>query len=462
MEVSKSSEVFFSKMRSQSIFSFLLALLYFSNSAHTIRFYIINNCPHTVWAAAIPGGGRQLISGETWILDVNQSTKGARIWARTGCRFDEDGRGKCDTGDCGGVLDCQSYGQPPNTLAEYVLTQDNKLEFFDISLVEGFNVPMEFSPTLLGAHVDYSIVAMCTTGIKCVANITKECPAELRAATGGCHNPCTVFKTAEYCCTSGSCGPTGYSRFFKERCPDANSYPKDDATLSFTCYGWINYNVVFCPSENLIGFNITNNCSFDVWAAAMPGGGKHLSPGKTWGLDVISGTEGRIWARTGCVFNSTGQGRCASGDCDGVLECQSKGRAPHTLAEYSLNKVKALDFRDISVIDLDISLIEGFNIPMEISPRSTNQCDRRVKCAADINGLCPMELRDPAGCNNPCTVFGNDQFCCRSGDGRCEPTSYSKYFKDHCPDVITYPRDYNSTSSYSCPNGTNYNVVFCP
>ncbi|XP_062109995.1 uncharacterized protein LOC133821853 [Humulus lupulus] len=439
-------------MRSQSIFSFLLALLYFSNSAHTIRFYITNNCPHTVWAAATPGGGKELISGESWILDANQSTSLGRIWARTGCRFDEDGRGKCDTGDCGGVLDCQIGGQPPKTMAEYALTQTNNLDFFDISLVDGFNVPMEFSPTSLNVHVDYSPTALCTKGIKCVVNITKDCPAELRAP-GGCHNPCTVFKTAEYCCTSGRCGPTDYSRFFKERCPDAYSYSLDDQTSTFTCPAWINYNVVFCPSETLTRFNITNNCSFDVWAAAMPGGGQHLSPGQTWDLDVISGTEGRIWARTGCVFNSTGQGRCASGDCDGVLECQSKGRAPHTLAEFSLNKVKGNDF-------LDISLIEGFNIPMEISPSSTKQCDRRVKCAADINGPCPMELRDPEGCNNPCTVFGNDQFCCRSG--RCEPTSYSKYFKDHCPDVYTYPLDDDSTSSYSCPNGTNYKVVFCP
>ncbi|PSS09557.1 Thaumatin-like protein, partial [Actinidia chinensis var. chinensis] len=110
------------------------------------------------------------------------------------------------------------------------------LDFFDISLVDGFNVPMEFSPTSDG----------CTRGIKCTADINGQCPNELRAP-GGCNNPCTVFKTDEYCCNSGNCGPTGFSRFFKDRCPDAYSYPKDDQTSTFTCPGGTNYKVVFCP-----------------------------------------------------------------------------------------------------------------------------------------------------------------------------------------------------------------------
>jgi hypothetical protein len=110
------------------------------------------------------------------------------------------------------------------------------LDFIDISLVDGFNVPMDFSPTSGG----------CTRGIRCTADINGQCPAELRAP-GGCNNPCTVFKTDEYCCNSGNCGPTNFSRFFKERCPDAYSYPKDDPTSTFTCPGGTNYKVVFCP-----------------------------------------------------------------------------------------------------------------------------------------------------------------------------------------------------------------------
>ncbi|KDP25478.1 hypothetical protein JCGZ_20634 [Jatropha curcas] len=214
---------------------FILIALNFI-SAHAANFAITNNCPYTVWAAAVPGGGRQLDSQQTWSLDVNPGTQGARIWARTNCGFDGAGRGQCQTGDCGGLLECQAYGQPPNTLAEYALNQFNDMDFFDISLVDGFNVPMDFSPTSGG----------CSRGIRCSADINGQCPDVLRAP-GGCNNPCTVFKTDEYCCNSGSCGPTDYSRFFKDRCGDAYSYPKDDQTSTFTCPGGTNYKVVFCP-----------------------------------------------------------------------------------------------------------------------------------------------------------------------------------------------------------------------
>ncbi|KAG8374899.1 hypothetical protein BUALT_Bualt10G0043600 [Buddleja alternifolia] len=114
----------------------------------------------------------------------------------------------------------QGFGQPPNTLAEFALNQFQNLDFFDISLVDGFNIPMEFSPTANGCR-----------HLRCTAPINDQCPNQLRAP-GGCNNPCTVFRTNEYCCTNGqgSCGPTTFSRFFKDRCPDAYSYPQDDPT----------------------------------------------------------------------------------------------------------------------------------------------------------------------------------------------------------------------------------------
>ena len=214
--------------------SFLLLPLLFVVS-HAATFDIVNQCSFTVWAAAVPGGGRQLDPSQTWTINVNPGTTGGRVWARTDCSFDGSGSGSCQTGDCGGLLECQAYGTPPNTLAEFALNQFQNLDFVDISLVDGFNVPMDFSPTSGDCR-----------GIRCSADINGQCPAELRAP-GGCNNPCTVFKTDEYCCTSGSCGPTNYSMFFKNNCPDAYSYPKDDATSTFTCPGGTNYRVVFCP-----------------------------------------------------------------------------------------------------------------------------------------------------------------------------------------------------------------------
>ncbi|KAB2622686.1 hypothetical protein D8674_024868 [Pyrus ussuriensis x Pyrus communis] len=100
-----------SPLKSLLLFSILCAILFFA-SANAARFDIQNNCPYTVWAAAVPGGGRQLDGGQSWAIDVT----------------------------------------------EYALNQYNNLDFFDISLVDGFNVPMDFSPTSGG----------CTKGIRLI------------------------------------------------------------------------------------------------------------------------------------------------------------------------------------------------------------------------------------------------------------------------------------------------------
>ncbi|KAJ0666370.1 putative Thaumatin family [Helianthus annuus] len=137
-------------MSTSTLSTFLLLALLLFHYTNAAVFTIRNNCPYTVWAGAVPGGGRQLGPGQTWPLTVAAGTAGARIWPRTGCNFDGSGRGRCQTGDCNGLLQCQGYGTPPNTLAEYALNQFNNLDFFDISLVDGFNVPMVFRPNSNG------------------------------------------------------------------------------------------------------------------------------------------------------------------------------------------------------------------------------------------------------------------------------------------------------------------------
>ncbi|GAV82917.1 Thaumatin domain-containing protein [Cephalotus follicularis] len=187
-------------------------------------FNIQNNCSYTIWAAANPGGGRQLKTSQTWVIntDPNFRDKG-RIWARTNCV-----NNVCESGDCGGVLYCVSNGATPETLAEYAFNQTQNLDFLDISLVDGFNVPMEFTP----------MNSECV-GVKCTADINRLCPTELRDP-GGCNNPCTVFQNDQFCCigsraSPATCGPTAYSKFFKDACPNVYTYAYDDASSKFTC-----------------------------------------------------------------------------------------------------------------------------------------------------------------------------------------------------------------------------------
>lgn len=96
---------------------------------------------------------------------------------------------------------------------------------------------------------------------------------------------------------------------------------------------------------------------------------------------------------------------------------------------------------------------------MIIYSATSSNC-KRILCTADINGQCPNELRAPGGCNNPCTVFKTNEYCCTNGQGSCTDTNYSRFFKQRCPDAYSYPQD-DPTSTFTCTN-TNYKVVFCP
>lgn len=190
--------------------------------------------------------------------------------------------------------------------------------------------------------------------------------------------------------------------------------------------------------------DIINRCPFVVWAAAYPGGGMRLSPGESWPLRVDGDKPGRIWARTNCVFNESGHGKCETGDCGGVLHCQNGGKSPATLAEYRLGEANKS-----GPAFYDISLVDGFNVPMEFSPTSP-QCTRSLTCAANINDDCPTEWKVPGGCINPCV---------QGGCGR--PANYTRFFKDRCPDAYSFGLD-DRSSTFTCPGGTDYKVVFCP
>ncbi|XP_058735951.1 thaumatin-like protein [Vicia villosa] len=160
-------------------------------SAQAATFDIVNQCSYTVWPAATPsGGGTQLNSGQTWSINVPAGTSSGRVWGRTGCNFDSSGSGSCQTGDCGGALSCTLSGKSPLTLAEFTLNGGNNQDYFDISVIDGFNIPMQFAPT-----------------------------------SNGCNNVRT--------CQQSSCS-------------DAYQYPSDD-TKTVSCPGGTNYKVVFCP-----------------------------------------------------------------------------------------------------------------------------------------------------------------------------------------------------------------------
>nr|CAD1835014.1 unnamed protein product [Ananas comosus var. bracteatus] len=161
----------------------------------------------------------------------------------------------CATGDCGSAkTECSGGGAaPPATLAEFTLNGSGGMDFYDVSLVDGYNLPMLVVP-----HGGSG--GNCTaTG--CLVDINSACPSDLKvvvaASVGGgsggvaCKSACEAFGSPQYCCSGAygnpnTCRPSTYSQFFKNSCPRAYSYAYDDATSTFTCAS-ADYIITFCP-----------------------------------------------------------------------------------------------------------------------------------------------------------------------------------------------------------------------
>ncbi|XP_021755241.1 thaumatin-like protein 1 isoform X2 [Chenopodium quinoa] len=222
-----------------------------------------------------------------------------------------------------------------------------------------------------------------------------------------------------------------------------------------------------------IAFTFKNNCPYTIWPGTLSGAGSpilsstgfELPNGATFTLDAPTPWSGRFWARSLCQSDATGKFRCSTGDCgSGEKSCNGKGGAPPaTLAEFTLGGSTNKDFYDISLVD-------GFNLPLSVVPQGgTNECPA-TSCAANLNIQCPETLSfkdtkgSTIGCKSACLAFNQPQYCC-TGEYKtpqtCPPTNQSLYFKNRCPQAYSYAYD-DSTSTFTCPTGVNYLITFCP
>lgn len=239
--------------------AWVLTLCLFSETAESTKFTLVNRCQSTIWpgflsganSPPLPTSGFTLRPGGVRTVPAPPKWSG-RFWARTHCGRDSGGRFACLTADCGsGVVACNGAGaKPPATLVEFTLNGAEGLDFFDVSLVDGFNLPVVVVPRG-GAGRG----ACGPTG--CLVDLNGACPAGLRVAAGArgrrvaCRSACEALGDPRFCCseaysTPETCGPSEYSLYFKRACPRSYSYAYDDTTSTYTCAD-ADYLVVFCP-----------------------------------------------------------------------------------------------------------------------------------------------------------------------------------------------------------------------
>ncbi|KAI3665905.1 hypothetical protein L6452_44540 [Arctium lappa] len=239
------------------LFSFCLFIFSGKVVVEACNFYISNKCSYPIWPATAaneghpvlanggfylpPGGQRKIQAPADWV---------GRIWARTGCKFGSNTIRACETGDCGGKLQCNGLiGAPPVTLAQFALQRDkNKPNFYDVSLVDGYNLPISVTsiPSSSKCHIG-----------GCKKDLNHICPQELEVLNDdgevvACKSACLAFNNDKFCCrneygTPSKCKPSIYSNIFKDACPFYYSYAYDNPPPLVNCVS-DDYLVTFCPS----------------------------------------------------------------------------------------------------------------------------------------------------------------------------------------------------------------------
>ncbi|KAK5166619.1 uncharacterized protein LTR77_008162 [Saxophila tyrrhenica] len=284
---------------------------------------VANWCADDVYPAMLTqsGGGPtehglRLQSGENQTIYVSDDWQG-RVWARTNCSFDDSGQAQggsgsaCSTGDCGGALGCQIAGAPPATLAEFTLHGGMDQTYYDISLVDGYNLPLAIV-MLANGNSELEQMQGSKTNPSCVGSVgdlapqnfdpykngqqflgtssnnpmpfeTKTtsddveqwCPWDLQVdaptAPGNgiypypdgnvqrpvfdpCLSACAKYSEDQYCCTGKYDGPSQcstnyYAKAAKSVCPDAYSYAYDDQDSTFIIPEGAGFQVIFCPGR---------------------------------------------------------------------------------------------------------------------------------------------------------------------------------------------------------------------
>ncbi|MFF7329930.1 thaumatin family protein [Streptomyces sp. NPDC090306] len=223
---------------------------------------LVNRLSRTIWPA-IAADPDHPVGATGWVLAPGASVSFAvpdhwdvRVWARTGCHFDASGDGHCLTGDCGHFQCGSTWGEFPSTLAEFNLNAWNGMDFYDVSLVEGNNLPMWINS--YGGSTPDTLDADGCSAAGCTRDANATCPSALQRVRDGrvvaCLSACLVYDTDRTCCTGPyaprpkcvpSSWPTDSAAVFKKAEPFAYSYVDDDATSVLTCSGECGYRITW-------------------------------------------------------------------------------------------------------------------------------------------------------------------------------------------------------------------------
>ncbi|CAM0141847.1 hypothetical protein VKS41_004453 [Umbelopsis sp. WA50703] len=223
--------------------------------------------------------------------------------------------------------------------------------------------------------------------------------------------------------------------------------------------------VLLWQSVSAKNFNLVNKCSKSVYAGVLQNGQStatyySIASGGSANADLAANWAGRVFGRIDCD---------SSADQSNTTQCGLPGTPnPASLAEFTFEGSGNQDFYDLSMVD-------GFNLPIEIQPIGASQGSTQYICGSPICQTlptCPSDLTvlttegDLLSCQSDCSHYNEAQYCCTGAYGSsstCSGGPYAPMIKSACPDAYSYAYD-DSTSTYTCDSGTatGYTITWCP
>ncbi|RCH93735.1 hypothetical protein CU098_006638 [Rhizopus stolonifer] len=206
---------------------------------------------------------------------------------------------------------------------------------------------------------------------------------------------------------------------------------------------------------------VKNNCKKVVSIGVLTNGVNAGSPEQSFDLTPGASNSfnkpdqwgGRVWGRY----------QCSGSSGNDTNSCGTPGATnPASLAEFFFKGSGGKDYYDISLVD-------GYNMPMSIQPTGGSQVSG-YSCGSPQCQMasCPPEfaVKDATGnvvsCQSACSKTGSDQDCCKgdyNNPNLCKPSGSSYNIKQACPDAYSFAYD-DQTSTYQC-EAQGYDVSFC-
>ena len=243
--------------------------------------------------------------------------------------------------------------------------------------------------------------------------------------------------------------------------------------------------------------SVTNQCNFPVWMATTPNANKAPLPDGTVKLDLgqshdysiaAEGWAGRLWPKTGCDSNGM---NCTAGEA--VPPCPPSGCQPPADTKVEFYFPNLASKEDAWY---DISLVDGYSLPMEIKPRggesgscTTTKCNLSLDECPQNETLGLGDLRvikdgKVVQCLSPCKKcnypppFGQGKpenqepglsVCCptppvtpeQCSRGPVVQTQFVQTVRRACPTAYSYAYD-DQAGLHSCSTPMSFDVTLCP